>query len=149
MLSSLNEYQPGPQIPQNIWITLGLPPRGTGLHELIREELPFEIIDRIASLLQVRRGVISKAISVLPTTLSRRARAGRFNTLESDRLFAVITVFEEALSLFESDVSAATEWISTPVRGLGSKRPLDMMRTREETKAVFDLIRRLEKNVLV
>ena len=61
----------------------------------------------------------------------------------------MITLFEEALSLFESDVSAATEWISTPVRGLGSKRPLDMMRTREETKAVFDLIRRLEKNVLV
>ena len=83
------------------------------------------------------------------TTLSRRAKAGRFNTLESDRLCAVITLFEEALSLFESDVAATTVWISTTVGGLGSKSPLDIMRTREETKAVFDLIRRLEKNILV
>lgn len=54
MLSSIKEYQPGSQIPQNIWITLGMPSRGTKLYDLIREELTFEIIDRIASLLQVR-----------------------------------------------------------------------------------------------
>ena len=54
VLSSIKEYQPGSQIPQNIWITLGMPSRGTKLYDLIREELTFEIIDRIASLLQVR-----------------------------------------------------------------------------------------------
>ena len=61
VLSSIKEYQPGPQIPQNIWMTLGLPSRGTRLHDLIREGLPFEFLDRIASLLQVRRGVISRS----------------------------------------------------------------------------------------
>ena len=30
------------------------------------------------------------------------------------------------------------EWMSTPVRGLGSKSPLDMMRTRRETNVVID-----------
>ncbi|WP_328590095.1 antitoxin Xre/MbcA/ParS toxin-binding domain-containing protein [Pseudomonas ogarae] len=39
--------------------------------------------------------------------------------------------------------------MSTTVRGLGSKRPLDMMRTRMETKAVFDLLGKLERGVLV
>ena len=73
-----------------------------------------------------------------PTKLSRRAKAGRLNTLENDRLFAVITVFEESLSLFKNDVIATTEWMSTPVRGLGSKSPLDMMRTRMETNVVID-----------
>jgi putative toxin-antitoxin system antitoxin component (TIGR02293 family) len=80
--------------------------------------------------------------------MARRAKAGRFNAVESDRLVALVAVFEEALSLFENDVAAATEWMSTPVRGLGSKRPLDMMRTRVETKAVFDLIAGLGRGVI-
>jgi hypothetical protein len=68
VLSSIKEYQPGPQIPQSIWMSLGLPSRGTRLHDLIQEGLPFDFLDRIASLLQVQRGNISKAI-----TLARRA----------------------------------------------------------------------------
>nr|WP_240890420.1 antitoxin Xre/MbcA/ParS toxin-binding domain-containing protein [Pseudomonas sp. TMW22090] len=149
VLSSIKEYQPGPQIPQGIWITLGLPSRGTRLHDLVREGLPFELLDRIASLLQAQRGVISKAICIAPSTLARRAIAGRFNTLESDRLVALVAVFEDALSLFENDKAAATKWMSSPVRGLGSKRPIDMLGTRVETKAVLDLIGRLERGILV
>lgn len=149
MLSSIKEYHPGPQIPPSIWMTLGLPSRGTRLHDLVREGLPFEFLDRIASLLQVKRGVISKAICLSPTTLERRAKAGWLNAAESDRLIALIAVFEETLSLFENDVATATEWMSSPARGLGSKRPLDMIGTRVETKAVFDLIGRLERGVLV
>ncbi|RON56136.1 type II RES/Xre toxin-antitoxin system antitoxin [Pseudomonas frederiksbergensis] len=149
VLSSIKEYQPGPQIPPSIWITLGLPSRGTKLHELVHEGLPFEYLERIASLLQVPRGDISKAICVSPSTMARRAKAGRFDTKESDRLVALVAVFEEALNLFENDKAAAAKWMSSPVRGLGSKRPLDMLGTRVGTKAVFDLIGRLENGVLV
>ncbi|EJM56209.1 hypothetical protein [Pseudomonas sp. GM48] len=39
VLSSIKEYQPGPQIPQSIWMTLGLLSRGTRPHDLIREGL--------------------------------------------------------------------------------------------------------------
>jgi putative toxin-antitoxin system antitoxin component (TIGR02293 family) len=149
VLSSIKEYQPGPQIPQRIWMPLGLPSRGTRLHDLICEGLPFEFFDRIASHLHVQREVVSKAICVSPTMLSRRAKAGRFNTVESDRLVALVAVFENALYLFENDVAAAARWMNSSNRGLGWNRPLDMMRTRVETKAVFDLIGRLERGVLV
>jgi putative toxin-antitoxin system antitoxin component (TIGR02293 family) len=149
VLSSIKEYQPEPKIPQSIWMTLGLPSRGTRLHDLVHEGLPFEILERIASVLQMQRGVISKAICVSPSAMARRAKAARFSSLESDRLVALIAVFENALTLFEHDVAATTEWMTTPVRGLGSKRPLDMIRTRVETKAVIDLIGRLERAVLV
>ncbi len=148
MLSSIKEYQPWPQIPQSIWMTLGLPSRGAMLHDVVREGLPFKFLERIASALQMQRGDISKAICVSPTMMARRAKAGRFNTIESDRLVALIAVFENALTLFENDVAAATEWMSSPVRGLGSKRPIEMLRTRVETKAVFDLIGQLERGVL-
>ncbi|MNQ13565.1 hypothetical protein D3C85_264890 [compost metagenome] len=149
VLSSIKEYQPGPQIPPSIWMTLGLPSRGTRLHDLVHEGLPFEFLDRIASLLQMQRGDISEAICVPPTTLARRAKAGRFNAIKSDHLVALAAVFEEALSLFGNDKVAATEWMHSPVRGLGSKRPIDMLGTRVETNAVFDLIGQLEKGVLV
>ena len=149
MLSSIKEYQPGSQIPQNIWITLGMPSRGTRLHDLVHEGLPFEIIERIASILQMQRRDISKAICISPSTMARRAKAARFSSLESDRLVALIAVFENAMNLFEDDVVAATEWMIKPVRGLGSKRPLDMMKTRVETEAVIDLIGRLVRTVLV
>jgi putative toxin-antitoxin system antitoxin component (TIGR02293 family) len=130
-------------------MTLGLPSRGARLHDLVREGLPFEYFERIASLLQVQRGVVSKAIRMSPTTMARRAKAGRFNAVESDRLVTLVAVFEEALSLFENDVAAATKWMNSPVRGLGSKCPFDILGTRVETKAVFDLFGQLERGVLV
>lgn len=149
VLSSIKEYQPGPQIPPSIWMTLGLPSRGTRLHDLVREGLRFEYLERIASLLQVQPRVVSKAVCLSPSTMARRSKAGRFDTVESDRLVALVTLFDEALSLFENDKVAAAEWMSSPVRGLGSRRPIDMLGTRVETKAVLDLIGQLERGVLV
>jgi putative toxin-antitoxin system antitoxin component (TIGR02293 family) len=69
--------------------------------------------------------------------------------LESDRLVALVAVFDGALCLFENDKATATEWMSSPVRGLGSKRPLDMLGTSVETQAVVDLIGQLERGILV
>nr|WP_319528420.1 antitoxin Xre/MbcA/ParS toxin-binding domain-containing protein [Pseudomonas laurentiana] len=37
------------------------------------------------------------------------------------------------------------EWMKSPVRGLGSMRPLDMQGTRIETETLLDLIVRLER----
>jgi putative toxin-antitoxin system antitoxin component (TIGR02293 family) len=76
-------------------------------------------------------------------------KSGRLNTSESDRLVALIALYEEAISLFESDTVAAVKWMSSPVQGLGLKRPLDMLGTRVEANAVLDLIGRLERGVLV
>ena len=84
MLSSIKQYQPGHQIPPSIWMTLGLPSRGTRLHDLVHEGLPFEHLERIANVLQVQRGVISKAICISSARVARRAKAGRFDIVESD-----------------------------------------------------------------
>jgi putative toxin-antitoxin system antitoxin component (TIGR02293 family) len=149
MLSSIKEYLSGPPTPGSIWSTLGLPSRGTPLHDLIHLGLPFEYLNLIASILQVERKVISQAIGVSPASLARRAKTGRLNTVESDRLVGLMAVFGQALSLFEDGVSAATKWMCSPVRGLGSRRPIDILCTRVETNAVLDLIGRLERGVLV
>ncbi|WP_095054780.1 antitoxin Xre/MbcA/ParS toxin-binding domain-containing protein [Pseudomonas sp. Irchel s3b2] len=143
------EYQPSPSVSGSIWETLGLPSRGTRLHDLIHVGLSFELLDQVASLLQMQRADISNALCMSPAMLARRAKTGRFNTAESDRLVALIAVYEEALSLFENDAVAAKKWMNCRVRGLGSRRPLDMLGTRVETNAVLDLIGRLERGVVV
>ena len=149
VLSSIKEYQPGPTASDCIWSALGLPSCGTKLHELIHQGLPFEHLDQTARLLRMQRGTISKAICVSPTTLARRAKSGRFNSVESDPLISLVAVFEQALFLIEKDASAAAHWMMLPVRGLGSKRPLEMVGIRIESEAVLDLIGRLGMKVLV
>jgi putative toxin-antitoxin system antitoxin component (TIGR02293 family) len=143
------EYQPSPYVPGCIWEAIGLPSRGARLHELVHQGIPFELLEQIATLVQMSRADLSHAICVSSTTLARRAKAGRFNTDESDRLVALIAVFEQACSLFENDSAAAANWMSSPVQGLGLKRPIDMLRTRVEANAVLDLIGKLERGVLV
>lgn len=97
----------------------------------------------------MQRADISTVICMSPRMLSRRAKAGRLNTAESDRLVALVAVFEEALSLFEGDLTATRIWMDSPVRGLGLKKPLDMLGTRVEANAVLDLIGMLARGVLV
>lgn len=109
----------------------------------------FELLDQLACLVQISRADLSHAISVSLRALARSAKAGRFNTAESDRLMALIAVFEQACSLFENDSAAAAKWMSSPVQGLGLKRPIDMLRTRVEANAVLDLVGRLERGVLL
>ncbi|WP_375154704.1 antitoxin Xre-like helix-turn-helix domain-containing protein [Pseudomonas sp. PDM25] len=96
------EYQPGPSVSGSIWEALGLPSRGTRLHDLIHEGLSFELLDQVSSLLQMRRADTSKAICMSLTMLARRAKTGHLNTAKSDRLVALIAVFEQARFLFEN-----------------------------------------------
>lgn len=55
-------------------------------------------------------------------------------------------VFQTALALFGSE-EAVNHWFKQPVRGLGNKRPIDMLSTVEDTKIVLNLIGRLEHGV--
>ena len=143
------EYQPAPSVSESIWEAIGLPSRGAKLHELIRQGLPFGLLDQVARLLQMQRADISRAICISSRMSARRTKAGRLTTAESDRLVALVAVFEEALSLFEGDLTATRIWMDSPVRGLGLKKPLDMLGTRVEANAVLDLIGRLDRGVQV
>lgn len=143
------ECQPALSVSESIWEAIGLPSRGAKLYELIRQGLPFGLLDEVARLLELQRGDISMAICMSPRVLARRAKTGRLTTAESDRLVALVAVFEEALSLFDGDLTATRIWMDSPARGLGLKKPLDMVGTRVEANAVLDLIGRLERGVLV
>jgi putative toxin-antitoxin system antitoxin component (TIGR02293 family) len=65
---------------------------------------------------------------------------------DEDRLTAITKV---TLELFKGDDEAAQRWLNHPVRGLGDKRPVEMVHTDEDTKIVLNLIGCLEHGMFV
>lgn len=144
MLPFLEEYQPGALRTAGFWACLGLPSRGSKLHECIRNGLPFSLLEQLTAKAGIEMSVLGESLGMYRSTLARREKAGRFTCAESDRLYSLTTVFDAAYELFEGDVLAVRNWMISPARGLDGKAPIKMLGTRVETQAVLDLIGRLE-----
>ncbi|MBH8610246.1 DUF2384 domain-containing protein [Pseudomonas mohnii] len=144
----LEEYRPGARPITGLWESLGLPTRGSKLHECIRNGLPFSFLEQLSINAGIEMSLLSLGLGMSRSTLARREKAGRFTCAESDRLYSLTTVLDAANELLEGDVLAVRNWMISPARGLGRNAPLNMLRTRVETQAVLDLISRLEHGTL-
>lgn len=134
--------------PRNLWQVLNIPARGAALHEALDQGFPADLLAELSNLSGLSRERLSSALDFAPATVQRRLKAGRFNREESDRLFRLIKLMSEAGRLFEGDLEEARAWMSREVKGLGHRRPVEMMATSAEADEVFDLIGRLEHGVL-
>lgn len=143
---TLSVYEPGPR-KKGFWEQLGLPPRGTKLHIQLNDGLAYKVYTRLAKAAGLESKELARLASIPPATLQRRAKAGKFNVEESDRLYRFAEMIKSAQDLFEGDTEAALEWLFRSAKGLGGRRPVDMIRTSAETNAVLELIGRLEFGV--
>ena len=141
-------YWLGAPATAGLWDGLGLPSRGSKLHDCIRNGLPFSLFERLSISAGIEMRVLSESVGITRSMLAWRAKDGRFTCIESDRLYSLTTVLDAAYELFKGDVSTARDWMISPARGLARKAPLQMLRTRVGTQAVLDLIGRLEHGVL-
>lgn len=64
-----------------------------------------------------------------------------------DERLAAIT--KAAIAFFGDNEEAAQRWLTKPVRGLGSKRPIDMIHTDKDTELVLNLTHCLEHGIFV
>ena len=121
------------------------------------------MIDRVetgfslAALDRVRRHVgldeaeLAALIGSSPRTLARRKKAGRLESVESDRLYRIARLFERAVDVFGGDRLAADEarlWLRTPQWGLGDRTPLHYARTETGAREVEALLNRIDYGVL-
>jgi putative toxin-antitoxin system antitoxin component (TIGR02293 family) len=90
---------------------------------------------------------IASVIGIPERTLARRKVSGKLTPDESERLLRVSAIFEDAVDLFEGDVSAAVTWLSTPRKALGDREPLAYARTEPGAREVENLIGRLEHGI--
>lgn len=134
--------------PRDFWQILNIPSRGAALHEALEQGFSTDILAELSQLSGLSRERLGSALEFAPATVQRRLKAGRFNREESDRLFRLIKLMSEATRLFEGDIEAARAWMNREVKGLGHRRPVEMMATSAEADEVFALIGRLEHGVV-
>jgi putative toxin-antitoxin system antitoxin component (TIGR02293 family) len=90
---------------------------------------------------------LAAAIGIPERTLARRKVSRRLTPDESERLLRISAIFEDAVDLFEGDVAAAVNWLTTPRKALGDRTPLAYARTEPGAREVENLIGRLEHGI--
>ncbi|GID03076.1 antitoxin Xre/MbcA/ParS toxin-binding domain-containing protein [Pseudomonas sp. 008] len=131
----------------DIWATLYLPSPGCDLHDSIRSKMPYGAFSFLADMLSMDGQMLGKCMGISPNTLSMRARTGHFSSRESERLYALVPVWQESCELFEGDVPAASRFLSSPLRGLNSQAPLEILGMGGDSGAVLELIGRLDNGI--
>ena len=91
--------------------------------------------------------LLASIIGIPERTLARRKAAGKLAPDESERLLRISNLFEKCVELFEGDVTAAVNWLTTPKKALNQAPPLMYARTEFGAREVEDLIGRLEHGV--
>lgn len=91
--------------------------------------------------------LLASIIGIPERTLARRKTAGKLASDESERLLRISNLFEKCVELFEGDVAAAVNWLTTPKKALHQEPPLMYARTEFGAREVEDLIGRLEQGV--
>lgn len=147
MITALESYHAPESTSLTFWQTVGIPARGTQLYDALKAGMSFTVYKKLVTASGLEHRALARYVGIPPATLQRRAKAGKFNVDESDRLYRFAEVLNAATQLFEGDSKRAQQWLLKPVHGLEDRRPVDMIATSAETEAVLDLIGRLEHGV--
>lgn len=113
----------------------------------LRRGLPFSALERLRNFSGLSREAIATVAQVPRRTLARRKKQGKLTSPESERLFRLAVVFEKAVDLFEGDVDAARQWLTSPAKAFAKTMPLEMCETEVGAREVENLIGRLEHGV--
>lgn len=91
--------------------------------------------------------LLASLIGIPERTLARRKTAGKLAPEESERLLRISTIFEKCVELFEGDVAAAVNWLTSPQKAFSGHTALLYSRTELGAREVENLIGRLEHGV--
>lgn len=85
-------------------------------------------------------------LGISKATFHRRAKTGRLDKLESDRVLRFARLMGRAIEVLESEEDAR-RWLTTPQFGLGGAVPLEYADTEVGAREVEDLLGRIEHGV--
>jgi putative toxin-antitoxin system antitoxin component (TIGR02293 family) len=91
--------------------------------------------------------LLASVIGVPERTLARRRASGKLEPDESERLLRISNLFEKSVQLFEGDVPAAVNWLTSPKKALARQTPLLYARSELGAREVEDLIGRLDHGI--
>ena len=112
----------------------------------IREGLPFTSLERVMERFGLNREEISSALDLPTRTLARRKQERRLRRDESDRLFRLVRIAEQATQVLGSR-DKASMWLHTSNRALGGQPPLTLLDTDLGARQVEEILGRIEYGV--
>lgn len=113
----------------------------------VRKGFTYSAFDRLQRNTGLSARGLAEYAQIPARTLARRKEEGRLEPEESDRLVRIARVFGCALALFEGDVDASRQWLTTEQPALGGNVPLELARTEVGATEVEHLIGRLEHGI--
>jgi putative toxin-antitoxin system antitoxin component (TIGR02293 family) len=133
---------------KNRGASLGLGASDTpGLIRKIEVGFSFLALEKLESHTGVGLSMLGSIIGIPERTLARRKVAGKLAPEESERLLRISSIFEKSVELFEGDIEAAVNWLTTPKKALGNQQPLSYSRTELGAREVENLLGRIEHGV--
>lgn len=128
--------------------SLGLTAGNTAeLIQQVERGFSFKALHALESNSGISGSLLASIVGIPKRTLARRKTAAKLTPDESERLLRLSTVFEKAVELFEGDIAAAVQWLTTPKKTFGNASPLIYSRTELGAREVENLIGRLEHGV--
>jgi putative toxin-antitoxin system antitoxin component (TIGR02293 family) len=123
---------------------------GSDTRDLMRQVergFSFEALLRLTANSGLSLAVLASVIGVPERTLARRKASGKLEPDESERLLRISNLFEKSVQLFEGDVPAAVNWLTSPKKALDRQTPLLYARSELGAREVEDLIGRLDHGI--
>lgn len=110
----------------------------------VREGLPFDVYERLSSMLELGSRDLAALLSISERTLRRRKHAGKLETEESDRVLRLARILELAVMVFEGESARAVQWLTAPATLLGGESPLTRTDTEPGAREVEDMLYTIE-----
>jgi putative toxin-antitoxin system antitoxin component (TIGR02293 family) len=113
---------------------------------LIERGIPKSALDRAKRATGLTYAVLAQLLSVSAKTIERKKPTERFDDTASERLVKlgeIIALGREALG----DDEALQQWLVRPLRPLGGKSPVDLMRNMYGLEMIKQLLGRIQYGV--
>ena len=131
----------------SVWVAVGLPRRGEELFKELQDGFEFDSVNKLIAYSFESAREFAHVVDIAEATLNRRKKQGRLNVDESDKVYRLCRVVDSATELFSGNKDKANDWMRKPARGLGERKPIDMLKTAAEYESVLDYIGRIRHGV--
>lgn len=134
---------------QNFYVAfLGLKTYETAqLLKRVEQGFSYKAFEQLQRSFGLSADELAELVQITKRTLARRREAGRLTSEESDRLLRMSRLLGQAVTLFEGDLDAARQWLSSPAAALGNRAPQAVAASEIGAREVENLIGRLEHGV--
>lgn len=129
---------------------LNLPETLPDAHQRIAVGFSSGVLKRTASLSAFDEAWLCRLAGIDRSTYNRKVKDPQqtFSPDQSGRIYMLIRVLSAASTLLRDDPARLVQWLETPAKALGGKKPAEMTTTVAGAEAVLNLIGQLEHGVI-